>query len=203
MLWDHVDGFINVMSFPRSALRPFRWWDCTLNNTLFDWLIDWLIDITEQQSIFNDNPMLHLGFWSVWKTNVSYRHDVYCDREWKALVCFTHCSNYHLCVKTTRSPLPVRLLETPYALPRCNLHFLTVHISYIHIFPARMWDHLLSISYVYPASFILTLNILSQPSVTVNWMHYMYFFIVCSCLYCALLLWISNSISLSLHYAAQ
>ena len=38
MLWDHFDGFINVlMSFPRSALRPFRRWDCTLNNKLIDW----------------------------------------------------------------------------------------------------------------------------------------------------------------------
>ena len=28
---------IVLMSFPRSALRPFRWWDCTWNNTLIGW----------------------------------------------------------------------------------------------------------------------------------------------------------------------
>ena len=31
--------FINVlMLLSRSVLRPFRWWDCALNNTLIDWL---------------------------------------------------------------------------------------------------------------------------------------------------------------------
>ena len=39
MLWDHFNGFINVlMLLSRSVLRPFWWWDCTLNNTLIDWL---------------------------------------------------------------------------------------------------------------------------------------------------------------------
>ena len=53
MLCDHFDGFINVfMSFPRSALRPFRCWDCTLNNKLIDWLIvsrPWLFSLFPQE----------------------------------------------------------------------------------------------------------------------------------------------------------
>ena len=46
MLWDHLDGFNNVlMSFPRSAMRPFRWWDCTLNIDWIDWYNIWHIYI--------------------------------------------------------------------------------------------------------------------------------------------------------------
>ena len=59
VFWGHFDGFINAsMSLSRSVLRPFQWWDCTLNNKLIDWLIEDLPGGSEPWLWYHVNSLL-------------------------------------------------------------------------------------------------------------------------------------------------
>ena len=66
--WVRVDGTQDMVSIrtrcSTSVPRPFRWWDCTLNNTFIDWLTcspyRWVIGVIRSSSSQAENAKLIL-----------------------------------------------------------------------------------------------------------------------------------------------